>query len=334
LKKIGFTTTIPIEVLLAKNYLPVDLNNLFIVNQNHEKYIEIAEKDGFPKNICAWIKGIYGICIVEEINEIVGVVEGDCSNTKALIEVLQLKGIKVYPFSFPNSHKLKDVEIEIRRFMDSFSVILDEVENKRKELKYARKLAHRIDELTYIDNKATGFENHSYQISTSDFNGDIIKFEKSLEHAIKKISTRTSNKQKIRLGYIGVPPITGDIFDFVEKYGANFVYNEVQREFTFPRVTEDSDIFLQYYDYTYPYGINFRINEIKKQISLRKIDAIIHYTQVFCYRAIEDIVLRERLDIPILTIEGDKLKTLDARTTLRVEAFLDMINDLKEKKEE
>ena len=46
----------------------------------------------------------------------------------------------------------------------------------------------------------------------------------------------------------------------------------------------------------------------------------------------EDIVLKEKLDIPILNIEGDKLNTLDARTKLRLEAFLDMLLDLKEAK--
>ncbi len=69
---------------------------------------------------------------------------------------------------------------------------------------------------------------------------------------------------------------------------------------------------------------------MKKQIEERNIDAIIHYTQAFCHRAVEDIVLKEELNIPMLNIEGDKLNTLDARTKLRLEAFLDMLLDLKQ----
>ncbi len=34
-------------------------------------------------------------------------------------------------------------------------------------------------------------------------------------------------------------------------------------------------------------------------------------------------------DLPILNIEGDKLNRLDARTKLRLEAFLDMLSELK-----
>ncbi|WP_434296566.1 2-hydroxyacyl-CoA dehydratase family protein [Clostridium sporogenes] len=331
MKKIGLTTTIPVEVVVAAGYTPVDLNNMFITSENYLKYIDIAERDGFPKSLCAWIKGIYGACLENNIKEIVGVMEGDCSNTKTLIEVFKLRGIKIYPFSFPHSHSLKDVEIEIRKFMDIFNVNEDKVEQVRKILNRVRKLAKKIDEMTYIDNKVNGFENHLYQVSLSDFNGNIDEFEEHLKKAIGDIDKRKPINKKLRLAYIGVPPMTGDIYEFVENLNARFVYNEVQREFAFPRGIGAANIFEQYYDYTYPYDIEFRIKELKKQIENRKIDAIIHYTQAFCHRTVEDIVLKKELDIPMLNIEGDKLNTLDARTKLRLEAFLDMLLDLKER---
>lgn len=332
MKKIGLTTTVPVEVLIAAGYTPVDLNNVFVTSKDYLKYIDIAERDGFPKSLCAWIKGLYGACIENDIKEIVGVMEGDCSNTKVLIEVLQLKGIKVYPFSFPHSHDLKDVENEIRKFMTIFNVTLEEVEAVRKRLNKSRALAKEIDKLTYIHNKANGFENHLYQVSASDFNTDIDSFEEELKVHIEKIKKRQPIDKKLRLGYIGVPPMTADIYEFVEGLNASFVYNEVQREFAFPRENESANIFEQYYDYTYPYNNEFRIKELEKQIKERKLDGIIHYTQAFCHRAVEDIVLKEKLDIPILNIEGDKLNSLDARTKLRLEAFLDMLLDLKESK--
>lgn len=330
MKKIGLTTTVPIEVLIAAGYTPVDLNNIFVTSDNYLEYIDMAERDGFPKSLCAWIKGLYGACLQNNITEIIGVMEGDCSNTKVLIEVFQLKGIKVYPFSFPHSHNIKDIENEIRKFMDIFNVTLEEVEVVRKRLNEVRQLAKEIDELTYTHNKATGFENHLYQVSLSDFNGNIDSFEADLKAAIEDIRKRQPINKKLRLGYIGVPPMTVDIYKFVEGLDAHFVYNEVQREFAFPRGNKASNIFEQYYDYTYPYNTEFRIIELKKQIEERKLDGIIHYTQAFCHRAVEDIVLKDKLDIPILNIEGDKLNSLDARTKLRLEAFLDMLSDLKE----
>lgn len=332
MKKIGLTTTVPVEVLIAAGYTPVDLNNVFVTSSDYLKYIDIAERDGFPKSLCAWIKGLYGACLENDIKEIVGVMEGDCSNTKVLIEVLQLKGIKVYPFSFPHSHNLKDVENEIRKFMNIFNVTLEEVEVVRKRLNEVRQLTKEIDNLTYIDNKANGFENHLYQVSSSDFNTDIDSFKEELKKSIEEIKERQPKNKKLRLGYVGVPPMTADIYEFVEGLNAKFVYNEVQREFAFPRAEKATNIFDQYYDYTYPYDTEFRIIELKKQIEERELDGIIHYTQAFCHRAVEDIVLKSKLDIPILNIEGDKLNSLDARTKLRLEAFLDMLLDLKEAK--
>lgn len=371
MKNIGITTTVPIEVLIAAGYNVIDLNNIFISSEMYVNDIERAERDGFPKSSCAWIKGIYGACIRCGISEIVGVAQGDCSNTKALSEVLKGRGIKVYNFSYPTEHTLNNVTSEINRFMENFKVTAEQVEAVRKELNYVRHYAKIIDELTYIENKATGFENHISQVTLSDFATlsdfnsqpdfslcnkskqyatdssvvdnlpgnnftQIINFESNpkkckdrLLGRIYEIRHRTPINNRLRLGYIGVPPMTCDIYSYVENFDSRIVYNEVQREFAFPRAKDAQNVYEQYYDYTYPYDLTFRLTEINKQIELRRLDGIIHYTQAFCHRAIEDIVIKEALNIPVLTIEGDKSNCLDSRTKLRIEAFLDMLLDLK-----
>ncbi|MDF2987322.1 MAG: Benzoyl-CoA reductase/2-hydroxyglutaryl-CoA dehydratase subunit, BcrC/BadD/HgdB [Eubacterium sp.] len=329
MRNIGITTTVPVEVLLAAGYRVVDLNNVFISSAVYAEDIERAERDGFPRSSCAWIKGMYGACLRYGINEIVGVLEGDCSNTEALLEVLKRKGIKTYDFSYPSNHTVENVTAEINKFMDIFGVTAEQVEGVRKNLQQLRQYAREIDELTYIADKANGFENHLYQVSLSDFNGETEQYLKLLKNKITEISQRAPKSHSIRLGYIGVPPMTCDLYDFVEAFDARVVYNEVQREFAFPRSIAAETIYHQYYDYTYPYNLKFRLEEIRQQSKVRKLDGIIHYTQAFCYRAIEDIVIKQELDLPVLTIEGDKSNRLDSRTKLRLEAFLDMLWDLK-----
>lgn len=329
MKKIGITTTVPIEVLIAAGYEVVDLNNIFITSEDYGKYIDIAEKEGFPKSCCAWQKGTYGVCIHHDIKEIVGVTEGDCSNTKAVEEVLSMHGVKIYSFAYPHTHKIEDIKRSLDSFMDMFGVKLDEVEEVRKRLNKTRALVRKLDELTFESNKVSGFENHLYQVSSSDFNTNVEKFEEEVASKIEEIKKREPIDKKVRLGFIGIPPMTCDIYDYVSDFDAHFVYNEIQREFAFPRGNKAKNIYEQYYDYTYPYDIKFRLAEVKKQIKDRRIDGIIHYTQAFCYRQIEDIVIKNELDVPVLNIEGDKLNFLDARTKLRLEAFLDMILDMK-----
>ncbi|ADL12923.1 2-hydroxyacyl-CoA dehydratase family protein [Acetohalobium arabaticum] len=334
MNKIGITTTVPVEVLLAAGYQAVDLNNLFITSDKYDQYIEQAERDGFPKNSCAWIKGIYGACLKHNIKEVISVLEGDCSNTHALAEVLKARGITTYPLAYPYSHKLDDVKEAINHFMDLFGVTRKEVEEVRDKLNNIRSLAKEIDRLTWKDSKATGFENHLYQINCSDFTGDVDSFAEELKAKINEIEKRESIDKKVRLGYIGVPPMMDDLYEFVTKFNAYIVYNEVQREFAFPRAKQADNIYQQYYDYTYPYDLDFRLEKIKEQIEVRNLDGLIHYTQSFCYRELEDVVIKEELEIPILNIRGDKSRQLDSRMKLRLEAFLDMLGDLKEGRNE
>ena len=107
------------------------------------------------------------------------------------------------------------------------------------------------------------------------------------------------------------------------------VDNEVQREFSFPRHKESSSIYEQYIDYTYPYSLDFRYEVISREISERNIDCVIHYTQSFCHKSIDNIYFKNRLGIPLLNIEGDRSCELDSRTKLRIESFIDMVRNLK-----
>ena len=99
MQRIGITTTVPSEVIWASGAVPVDLNNVFITSENRNKFITFAEREGYPRNVCGWIKGIYGVLNYEsDITTVVAVTQGDCSNTHALMETLQLKGIRTIPF--------------------------------------------------------------------------------------------------------------------------------------------------------------------------------------------------------------------------------------------
>ncbi len=81
----------------------------------------------------------------------------------------------------------------------------------------------------------------------------------------------------------------------------------------------------QYIAYTYPYGAFARLEDILTEVKRRDVQGIIHYTQTFCYRQIEDIIYRQKLRLPFLTLEGDKPGKVDARTRLRLEAFIRMM---------
>ena len=119
-----------------------------------------------------------------------------------------------------------------------------------------------------------------------------------------------------------MPPIYTELYDVVESGGVRIVYNEIQRQFSMPFLCKS--ITDQYIRYTYPYGVFYRLQDIDKEIKKRRIKGLIHYVQAFCFRRIEDKVFRHCLKVPILTIEGDMPEPMDARTKLRIEAFIEM----------
>ena len=325
MKTAGITTTVPIECMLAAGYMPVDLNNLFISDLAPAALVDMAEKDGFPLNTCTWIKGMYGACLKHHIDTVVCVTSGDCSNTLMLMEVFKLKGIKTIPFSYPAQPDYHEMKAVLERFSAQTGATLAQAEEMRYRLAPARALAAELDRLTWQDNRISGFENHIWLVSASDFNQDYVKYSAGIDQLIIEAEKRPRfSASMLRLAYIGVPPVfAGYLYSFLEENGARVVYNETQRQFAM--AGPGSSLPELYTSYTYPYPVEYRIRDIAQQLAERKIDGIIHYVQSFCHRTIGDIIFRAKLDIPVLTLEGGNDCSLNQHTRTRLEAFVDML---------
>ncbi len=325
MKKIGITTTVPIEVLLAAGYQPVDLNNVLVGDPDPGRLAAIAERSGFPLNCCTWIKGIYGVCIDRGIEDVICVTGGDCSNTLMLMEVLRLKGINTIPFAYPPAPEPSLMLKALKNFTAAMGTTLAASEKVRRQLRPVRELSLKLDELTWSRNLVSGRENHLWLVSTSDFNGDALRYGHELKNLIDICTQRQPfPDSQTRIGYIGVPAVfASELYPFLEKNDARAVFNEVQRQFAMPEPGDS--LAEQYTNYTYPYSIRERIADIKTEIQRRHIEGVIHYVQAFCHRGIGDVVFRDAIDLPVLTLEGNADFFLSNHVKTRIEAFLDMI---------
>ena len=326
-KRVGITATVPVEIIYAAGLVPVDLNNIFIASPSARQYVQEAEIDGFATNICAWIKGIYYVTLDKGFSRIIAVTGGDCSNTIALGEVLQDRGVEVIPFEYPQDRSRKSLLAAVENLMDRFGVSWEEVNSAKKRLDKIREKLRLLDRYTYELNVVSGFENHLFLVSSSDFWGNPDAFETKLDQLLAEAKKRRPIEDGVRIGFLGVPPIFTDFYEVVEEKGGRVVFNEVQRQFSMPSF-DSEDLIGQYLSYTYPYGAQGRINDIRRELDRRKIQGLIHYTQTFCYRQIYDIILREKIDVPILTLEGDRPGKLDARTALRIDTFIEMLRGI------
>ncbi len=320
---IGLTSTIPVETVIAAGFIPLDINNLFIQSPNPEQFVGQAEEQGFSHNVCAWIKGIYSAAINHGLERVITVTGGDCSNSIALAEILELHGISVIPFDYPISRDRNLLGAKLEEFRLSLSASSGSIEIIKSRLDKIRAKLSEVDRLTWEENLVTGFENHLFLVSSSDFKSDPDGFEREIDSFLENVRKRRPIKDRVRLGYLGVPPIYDDLYQYLEKSGARVVFNEVQRQFSMPWHSES--MVEQYHSYTYPYGAEARIDDIMTAVKERKLDGLIHYIQNFCYRQLYDIILRQKLDVPLLTLEGDRPGSVDRRTALRLDTFVEMI---------
>lgn len=324
-RRIGITTTVPVEIIYAAGCVPVDLNNAFITHQNPEQLLEKAEQQGFGAGVCAWIKGLWSAASIEKIDGVVVVVHGDCANTVALGEVFKHQKLPVTSFAFPHYRDKQLLERAIDDLAQCMGADKNKIEQWKSRLDRIRKKLVLLDDLTWKTGQVTGEENHLFLVGSSDFGSDPDAYEKSVTDllAIAQKRQKNTDRGKLRLGVLGVPTILSNLYQTLDSLGGQVVFNEVQRQFSMPSLA--GDLATQYYNYTYPFDLEFRTADILEQIRKRKIDGLIHYVQSFCHRQIEDIVLKQKLTVPMLTIEGDRPGPVDGRTLTRMEAFLEML---------
>ena len=336
--RIGLTTTIPVEAVFAAGLVPVDLNNIFVSNPQRDQFIERALEEGFPQGSCAWLKGIFGATVARGgPRRVIGVVRGDCDGTDILLEALELEGIEVIAFAYPLPPNREDMERELRRFCSRLGTSLEAAESWRPRLAPVREALHEADRLCWEGNRLTGREAHGWLVSSSDFEGDPDAYLLRLLEFLAEARDREPLDRRgglpfgreVRLGYIGVPPITPEIFDLAEPLGARFVFHEVQRQFSMLAGDGGApeDLASQYLSYTYPYDVRGRALDINRQSELRRLDGIVHYVQSFCHRNMEDVIFIKTLDKPLLTVECDCPGGLGATAWARLENFVQVLGE-------
>jgi benzoyl-CoA reductase/2-hydroxyglutaryl-CoA dehydratase subunit BcrC/BadD/HgdB len=322
--RVGLTTTIPVEVVLAAGLTPVDLNNLFIAAPEALSLVSRAEAAGFPRTLCAWIKGIYAALKTHpEIQAVIAACQGDCSNTQALGEILTSEGIEVIHFKFPYPRDREQLGREIKALMARLGADVEAVARVQARLAPLRRQLRRLDRLTWETGQVNGQENFQWLISSSDFASDLGDYERRLAAFLQEAEQRPAANGRVRLGFAGIPPIFTDLWPYLEELEAAVVFHEFPRQFSLP--FETGDLVEQYLQYTYPYDIWGRLADLREAVATRGLDGLVHYTQSFCFRQMFDQVLRENLNLPVLTIEGDRPTPLDSRTRMRLEAFVDVL---------
>jgi benzoyl-CoA reductase/2-hydroxyglutaryl-CoA dehydratase subunit BcrC/BadD/HgdB len=250
--RVGFTTSFPVEVVYAAGHIPIDLNNLFLAG-DASRLIHIAEFKGFPRTVCGWIKGNYSTALGSNLDEVIGITQGDCSNGQSLLDMISEEDIPVWRFAFPLERTRTAMDMELRRLEEHFEVDRSHTLKSKARLDRIRAKLVTLDEWTWKERLVTGKENHIWLVSSSDFNGDPDRYEEELDAFMDVASKRDPIPARPRCAYLGVPPIYKDLYDVIIDLGGDVVFNEVQRQFSMPHLVPD--ILDQYLLYPYPYSV-------------------------------------------------------------------------------
>ncbi len=326
--KVALTSTVPVEPLFAAGLVPVDLNNVLVQSNDSLGLVRLGERMGLSSNLCGWVRGLLPLGLSNVYESIVVVDCGDCADLLALGDFWKDAGIDVVYFSFPSDRSQEGMERALERLYGHFDMQVDP-EDVRRQLEPLRAKAAVLDELTWKQGQVSGAENHDWLVQTSEFGGDPVGFEKKLDTFLATARQRTpvNLDNVVKVGFLGVPTIFTDLHDTIENLGGRVVYNEVPHQFSFPYPA--ANLAEQYLKYTYPYGARARLEAIEKQITLRKLDGVILYSENACYKSIHTSYLRSKLTVPMVEIEGRDPGPVDARTRLRLEGFIQMLEELK-----
>jgi benzoyl-CoA reductase/2-hydroxyglutaryl-CoA dehydratase subunit BcrC/BadD/HgdB len=237
--------------------------------------------------------------------------------------VLQHEGTACLTFDYPQRQEAGEMARAVNGFAETLGADLQEAERWRERLAPVRAQAAEIDRLSWDEGKVLGLENHLWLVCASDFCGDPGLYRAESEAFVAAAARRRPFEGHLRLGLCGIPPIVPGLYGFLEAMGARVVYNETQRQFAM--LAPAGSLAEQYRRYTYPYGVFPRIEDIRAECERRRLDGLIHYVQSFCHRRIEDRIVRDRVGLPVLTVEADRPGPLSGQLKTRLEAFVQML---------
>ena len=324
--KIGITTTVPIEAILASGAVPYDLNNAFISHSSPRGLIRDAERDGLPRNICNWVKGIYAVAKAENVDHVIAVDRGDCDAALAATRLLSESGVRVTPFSFPRRPDVTEMRKAIAELCDELGTTGEAAQAAYEDLADIRKMASQVD-LLGAKGVIPSAKVFTSLIGCTDLESDPTEYRSVLESVLSQYASSSleQSRQGPKLALIGVPPIYTDLLDVIESLGGQVVFQETPRSFSLAPSVGCKSIHQAYSDYRYPYGYRIRLADIRDQCVSREVDGVIHYVQTFCPQGIEQKTVERGVAKPYLLLDGDAPGPTDSRTKLRLEAFMESL---------
>jgi hypothetical protein len=301
---------VPPELLYGCGQIPVDLNNF------------VPTGECVPRGkLCAWTASWRDMLLRGDIrvDRLVVVAGGDCHNALVDGQRVAMKGIPTHYFFYP----FDGDEGEMRAHLADLEAFLGGITDQTALNRVAdiKDLCIQLD-VARCRRKVLGSRVFNHLIQLCDLGGDPARFEASVRRALED---RPSEVPEIRIALVGVPPIYPDFHEVCEAFGMQVVFDELPWEFARVGGRTQASMARNYAGYTFARDLEYRFGKLEEELKRRRVEGVVHYTQYACHHVLEDDMLRERLDLPMLTVQGDLARPCPEQEKLRLEAFSELL---------
>ncbi len=307
---VGITAMVPPELVYGCGHVPVDLNNM------------VPTSRAVPRGkLCAWTATWRDELLSGrmQVDRLVVVAGGDCHNALADGQRVALSGIPTHFFFYPFDGDPAYMEGQLR----AFEAFLGGMVDHRAVARVAAIKAAALElDAARARGDVPGSVAFNHMIALCDMRGDLDAFDRSLRDAL---SRRREGRAAARVALVGVPPIYPDFHEVAEGFGLQVVFDELPWEFARAGGRDVPSMARSYAGYTFARQLPYRLELLETELRGRRVDGVIHYTQYACHHMLEDEVLRSRLDLPVLTVQGDLPRRCPEQEKLRLEAFAELL---------
>ncbi len=320
--KAGITALVPPEMIYGAGWYPLDVNNW------------IPGSDARPRQkLCAWTASWREAILKGELkmDALVVVAGGDCHNALADGQSAARSVPRTHFFFYPfdgDTGYMKEQLAALEEFLGEGRKV-DGAHKRRamEQVAAAKKLGLGLDRAR-SDGKADPEKTFKLLVSFSDLEGDPVGFGRKVREAPAG-AERQNARDGPRVALIGVPPIYRDFHKVCAEAGLQVVFDELPYEFLRLGGRDVASLARSYSGYTFARPVEFRLDFLKRELKRRKVDGVVHYAQFTCHHLLEDSLLREELDWPMLTVQGDLPGDTPAQARLRLEAFGELLSGKK-----
>lgn len=320
--RVGFFATVPVEIVLAAQMVPQDINNLFITNSDPARLLRAADEAGVPRNLCAWTRGLYGATVANNLETIIVVPCGDCTNNVTMAELLERMGTRVIRFNYPvpGADERFHLEREMAGLAHQLGTNMEAAEAVFEELRPLRQMLRQVDVGCVGGSRLPAARARLLLLESTDFGGNPELFARRLERGLAEAEPPVAGATP-RIAVFGIPTILGNLAETLEVMGAKVVLWETERDFAMVEPT--ASLLEQYLNYAYPRGLEARLEKFLPLLAARGVDAVLVNAQAFCHHNLELKRVEQALSgYPTLVLESDAPAGVSARDRVRLEGFL------------